>query len=260
MSIFDVAANAVARRTFFGAVSHLKVGKLTVEMPDGTTRVFDSENDGPSGVLQVKDDNFFSRVIFHGEIGFGEAYQARLCDSPDLVALIRLAILNRREVDLNKGPLKLLSKRKNIRLHRSRSNTMHQSKHNIHDHYDLGNDFFKLFLDDTMTYSSAVFDEPDQDLADAQRSKYRRIAELACITKNDHVLEIGTGWGGFAIFAAGTYGCRVTSVTISKEQLELAVERIDKAGLSDLIDVQMLDYREISGTFDKIVSIEMFEA
>jgi cyclopropane-fatty-acyl-phospholipid synthase len=260
LSILANATNALARRTFLSAVARLKVGKLTVEMPDGTSRTFDSGFVGPSGVLQVKSNDFFGKVIFHGEIGFGEAYQARLCDSPDLVTLIRLAILNRREVNLNSGPLKILSKRKNIRLHRGRKNTEEQSKHNIHDHYDLGNDFFRLFLDDTLTYSSAVFKTPEQDLADAQRNKYRRIAEGAKITQDDHVLEIGSGWGGFAIFAAGTYGCRVTSLTISKEQFDLAAERIAEAGLSELIDVQMLDYRQVIGTYDKIVSIEMFEA
>ena len=144
--------------------------------------------------------------------------------------------------------------------HRLRRNTRRQSQRNIAAHYDLGNDFYRLFLDETMTYSSAVFASPDQPLADAQRNKYRLVAEGAGLTRGDHVLEIGTGWGGFALYAAGEIGCRVTSITISREQFELARERVKEAGLDGLVDVQMRDYREITGTYDAIVSIEMLEA
>lgn len=199
-------------------------------------------------------------MLTGGEIGFGEAYQAGAFDSPDLVGLLELAILNRRAVDFNRGLLRLLAQRSNRRLHRSRANTIDQSKENIHAHYDLGNEFFALFLDETLTYSSAVFESDAQSLADAQRNKYQRMCELAGLTAGDHVLEIGTGWGGFAMFAAERYGCRVTTVTISKEQFDLAVQRIESAGLGHLIDVQLADYRDVSGAFDKIVSIEMFEA
>ena len=163
-------------------------------------------------------------------------------------------------MNLNSGPLRLVSKLGNRRLHLSRKNTEEQSKHNIHAHYDLGNDFFSLFLDETMTYSSAMFEDPADSLADAQRNKYRRICERAHLGKNDNVLEIGTGWGGLAIFAAGAYGCRVTTVTISQEQFTLATQRVEEAGLSGLVDVKMLDYREVTGQYDKIISIEMFEA
>ena len=249
-----------ARWALLKGLGRLKVGKLLVELPDSSTRLLDSGEPGPEGTLQVLDKAFFQQVLMHGEIGFGEAYQTGLCDSPDLVALLSLAIENRKAVDLNSGMMRAISRAKNIKLHRNRANTVEGSKENIHAHYDLGNDFFKLFLDNTMTYSSAVFDRADETLEDAQANKYWRLCELAKVSKEDVVLEIGTGWGGFAMFAASTYGCHVTSVTISKEQFDFAVGRIKQAGLADLIDVQLCDYRDIAGQFDKIVSIEMFEA
>ena len=249
-----------ARRVFEAAVSRINTGRLTIESPSGSAREFDSGAPGPAAVLRVHDPVFYQHVMLHGEVGFGEAYQNGWCSSPDLIALVRLAVLNRRAVNLNSGPLRLVSKLGNRRLHLSRKNTEEQSKHNIHAHYDLGNDFFSLFLDETMTYSSAVFEDPADSLADAQRNKYRRICERARLGKNDNVLEIGTGWGGLAIFAAGAYGCRVTTVTISQEQFTLATQRVEEAGLSGLVDVKMLDYREVTGQYDKIISIEMFEA
>ncbi|MEX2431563.1 MAG: cyclopropane-fatty-acyl-phospholipid synthase family protein [Dehalococcoidia bacterium] len=257
---FSTASQALARATFNRLVTKITVGTLTVETPDGRSRRINSGKPGPSAVLQVKDNAFYARVLLHGEIGFGEAYVDGLCGSPDLVQLLELAMVNRQAVDLNKGPLKLLSRRRNRKLHEQRENTVERSKDNIHAHYDLGNEFFNLFLDETMTYSSAVFERPDQSLADAQRNKYCRMCEQADITSADHVLEIGTGWGGFAMFAAQTYGCKVTTVTISGEQYALATERIKDAGLSHLVDVRMQDYREITGEYDKIISIEMFEA
>jgi cyclopropane-fatty-acyl-phospholipid synthase len=250
----------VARRAFLGAVKRIKLGKLTVEFPDGSTKLFDSGNPGPDAVLQVRSGDFYRGVIFHGEVGFGEAYQSGACDSPGLVDLIALALVNRRTVDLNSGPIRLLSRKRNIRMHRGRENTVEKSKDNIHEHYDLGNDFFHLFLDETLTYSGAFFESPEQDLADAQRAKYRRLCEMAGIGADHHVLEIGTGWGGFAMHAASTYGCHVTTITISQEQHNLATQRVKNAGLDHLIDVQLVDYREVDGKYDKIVSIEMFEA
>ena len=193
-------------------------------------------------------------------MGFGEAYQDGICTSPDLVQLLMLAVLNRRAVDLNSGPMRLLAKRSNRRLHRSRANTRTQSKDNIHAHYDLGNSFFELFLDETLTYSSAVFAFEGQPLAEAQANKYRRMCEFAGVTPASNVLEIGSGWGGFAIHAAREYGCRVTTVTISQEQFDLASQRIREAGVDHLVDIRLMDYRDVTGAFDCIVSIEMFEA
>jgi cyclopropane-fatty-acyl-phospholipid synthase len=141
-----------------------------------------------------------------------------------------------------------------------RRNTISGSRRNIEAHYDLGNDLYRLFLDETMTYSSAVFASPDQPLADAQRNKYRIIAERAGLQGGEHVLEIGSGWGGFAMYAAGELGCRVTSITISPAQHELATERVRAAGLADKVSIELRDYREVEGQYDAIVSIEMLEA
>lgn len=199
-------------------------------------------------------------MLARGEIGLGEAYMDGLWSSPDLPGLIELGARNRSAVDLNAAwatrPLRWLDRR----LHLRRRNTEEQSRSNIFAHYDLSNDLFALFLDETMTYSSAVFEAPDEPLADAQRRKYRALAELAGIHAGSRVLEIGSGWGGFALFVAETYGCHVTTVTISEAQLGLMRERIEAAGLGDRIDAQLCDYRRIEGTYDAIVSIEMFEA
>ena len=250
----------LARRAFFAAVRRIKIGSLRVDTPDRRSYSFETATPGPQGVLRIHDDSFYRRVITGGEIGFGEAYQDGICDSPDLVQLLMLAVLNRQAVNLNRGPMRLLSKRANLRLHRSRANTREQSKDNIHVHYDLGNPFFELFLDETLTYSSAVFAFEGQLLADAQANKYQRMCEFAGITAGSRVLEIGSGWGGFAIHAAREFGCHVTTVTISQEQFDLAAQRIREAGLSDRIDVRIADYRDVAGAFDSIVSIEMFEA
>jgi cyclopropane-fatty-acyl-phospholipid synthase len=144
--------------------------------------------------------------------------------------------------------------------HRLRRNDRANSRRNIAAHYDLGNDFYKLFLDETLTYSSAVFAYPGQPLADAQRNKYRLVAEGAGLQAGRHVLEIGTGWGGFALYAAGELGCRVTTITISRAQYAHARQRVSEAGLDHLVDVQLRDYRDVAGTYDAIVSIEMLEA
>jgi cyclopropane-fatty-acyl-phospholipid synthase len=145
-------------------------------------------------------------------------------------------------------------------IHRARRNTISGSRRNIRAHYDLGNDFYRLFLDETMTYSSAVFEAPDQSLADAQRNKYRVVAERAGIQPGMRVLEIGSGWGGFALYAASSLGCDVTSVTVSQAQHDLATQRIVAAGLGNRARIELRDYREIEGTYDAIVSIEMLEA
>lgn len=254
------AAGAIARPIFLRALNRISTGTLTVRLDDGSERTYKGAKEGPSAVLNVHDDAFFTRIIRHGEIGFGEAFVDGLCSSPDLVALVSLAIINRRGLNLNAGPLRVLSRLANRRMHLGRANTVDQAKENIHEHYDLGNDFFGLWLDDTMTYSSALFAEPGQELREAQLNKYRALCTLAGIGAESNVLEIGTGWGGFAMLAAQEYGCHVTTVTISKEQHDLAVERIAAAGLSERIDVVLSDYRDITGTFDAIVSIEMFEA
>mgnify|MGYP002737849698 FL=1 len=181
-------------------------------------------------------------------------------DSADLTGLVRLLLQNRAVLDGMEGGLARLSAPLRALLHRARRNTRSGSRRNIAAHYDLGNDFYLLWLDDTMMYSCAVFEQPDQSLAAASTAKLDRVCRKLALGPADHVLEIGSGWGGFALHAAGRYGCRVTSVTLSREQLELARVRVAAASLADRVEIRLVDYRDLEGQFDKLVSIEMIEA
>ena len=250
----------LARRIGDAAGRRIRTGSLTVVLPDGSRHVFGDRSSARRAEIHVHDIAALQRILVNGETGAGEAYMDGLWSSPDLVALIELASLNRASLALSAGWWRVPGQLVRTLAHRARRNTRAGSRRNIAAHYDLGNDFYRLFLDETLTYSSAVFASPDQSLADAQRNKYRRIAERAGLAPGQHVLEIGTGWGGFALYAAGELGCRVTSITISRAQWELARERVRAAGLESLVDLQLRDYREISGTYDAIVSIEMLEA
>jgi cyclopropane-fatty-acyl-phospholipid synthase len=171
-----------------------------------------------------------------------------------------MAVANRESLALSKGWWRLPAKAARTIGHRRNRNTKSGSRRNITAHYDLGNDFYRLWLDETMTYSSAVFESPAQSLADAQRAKYQAIAERARIEAGHHVLEIGTGWGGMALYLAGQLGAKVTTVTISQAQHDLARQRVREAGLEDLVSVELRDYRDLSGEYDAVVSIEMLEA
>ena len=250
----------LAWRIGVAGLSRMRTGGLTVVFPDGQRQVFGDVASPHQGVIHIHDRQAMVRMLIGGETGAGEAYVDGLWSSPDLPALLRVASLNRGALSLASGWWRFPLQLRRTWSHRARGNTKAGSRRNISAHYDLGNDFYGLFLDETMTYSSAVFETPDQSLADAQRNKYRRMAERAGLSAGQHVLEIGTGWGGFALYAAGELGCRVTTITISKEQHALATERIRAAGLSDRVDVRLLDYRDITGTYDAVVSIEMLEA
>jgi cyclopropane-fatty-acyl-phospholipid synthase len=204
-------------------------------------------------------DAFFRRFVLQGDLGAGESYMEGDWSSEDLPQFIKLVLRNRLHLPLD-TPLTKVLNLGNDWLHRLRANTRRGSRRNIRYHYDLSNDFFSLFLDETMTYSSALFAQEAQPLAEAQRNKFRSLAEKTLLGPRDHVLEIGCGWGGFAIFAARTYGCRVTGITISEQQYRLARQRVAAAGLEDCVSIQLQDFRDLTGRFDKIVSIEMFEA
>jgi cyclopropane-fatty-acyl-phospholipid synthase len=259
-SLAEPALGPLVRRIAMAFASRIQVGSLTIVFPDGARRTVGDRTSDRTAEIRFHDSRALVRMLLHGEPGAGEAYVDGLWSTPDLGGLLRLAALNREGFALSGGWWRAPLQVPRTLLHRARRNTVHQSRRNIAAHYDLGNDFYRLFLDETMTYSSAVFASPDQSLADAQRNKYRVMAERAGLTRGQHVLEIGSGWGGFAIYAAGELGCRVTSITISQAQRELAVERVREAGLQDLVDIQLRDYREIAGTYDAIVSIEMLEA
>jgi len=249
-----------ARRIMLGAARRIRVGRLVVVMPDGSRRAFGDAASPHVGEIHVHHPAAALRLLLGGDTGAGEAYMDGLWSSPDLPALLKLGALNRESLALADGWWRLPLRLQRTLAHRARRNTLDGSRRNIEAHYDLGNDFYRLFLDETLTYSCAVFASPDQSLADAQRNKYAIMAERAGLRGGEHVLEIGTGWGSFALYAAGELGCRVTTITISSAQRELAAERVRAAGLEDRVSVELRDYRAIEGTYDAIVSIEMLEA
>ena len=260
VSPMDQLLTTAASRITLAAASRIRTGHLTVRLPDGSERTFGDPESELHGEMHIHDMEALRRILVGGEVGGGEAYMDGLWSSPDLVALISLAVANRQALALSSGWWRLPAKLSRTLAHRRNGNTRAGSQRNIAAHYDLGNDFYGLWLDETMTYSSAVFDAPEESLEDAQRNKYRDMADRAGLEPGQHVLEIGTGWGGFSLYAAGERGCRVTTVTISPAQHELATRRVREAGLDNLVTVELRDYRDIVGTYDAVVSIEMLEA
>ncbi len=239
----------------------LREGSLMVH--DGsTTDQFGITEVDTHGLVQltIHDPRFYRRVALGGSLGAAESYLRGEWTASDLTSLLRLFVRNMPAADeMERGMARLTTPLARL-WHRLRSNSRTGSRKNIHSHYDLGNEFFELFLDETMTYSCGIFERDDATMAEASRAKLDRICRKLDLTPGDHVLEIGTGWGSFAIHAAGQYGCRVTTTTISREQHDLAAQRIREAGLEDRIDLRLKDYRDLEGTYDKLVSIEMIEA
>jgi cyclopropane-fatty-acyl-phospholipid synthase len=240
-------------------------GRLTMEFPDGTSRDFGKGEGGPQAVIAVRKEDFFRRCVLFGGVGMGEAYMDGDWDSPDLRAVIEWFVVNVHHDQLCKGsadrmPLVGFLKLINRLGHLMRSNSRSLSRKNIAEHYDLGNDFYRLWLDESMTYSCARFTSVDQTLESAQAAKYEALCRKLDLRSTDHVLEIGCGWGGFSLHAASQHGCRVTAVTISQAQFDAATEKIRAAGLEDRVTILLQDYRDLTGTFDKIASIEMLEA
>ncbi|MDR3388090.1 MAG: cyclopropane-fatty-acyl-phospholipid synthase [Rudaea sp.] len=210
--------------------------------------------------VHVYDAAFYRHVAGNGSVGAGEAYMDGLWQCDDLVALMRMLVRNRDLLDAMETGMARLGGMLMKAWHALRRNTRTGSRRNISAHYDLGNDFFRLFLDDNMMYSSAIFAAADESLEVASTRKLDRICQKLALSANDRVIEIGAGWGGFAIHAARNHGCRVTTTTISREQYDLACERVQAAGLADRVEVLLQDYRDLSGRYDKLVSIEMIEA
>ncbi|MEM8920278.1 MAG: class I SAM-dependent methyltransferase, partial [Pseudomonadota bacterium] len=228
---------------------NLSRGRLDVVLPDGRTLRFEGPEPGAHAVIIAKDLRFTRRVLSQGDIGFAEAYMADEFDTPDLTAILEFFSQNFEAA----GRLAVggwISRAMNKVRHILHRNSKSGSKKNILAHYDLGNQFYERWLDTTMTYSSATFEAPGQPLQDAQLSKYRRIAEGIALKPDAHVLEIGSGWGGFAEVAAKEFGAKVTSVTISNAQHEFASKRMFEAGLAERVDIQLRDYRDIDGKFD----------
>ena len=240
-------------------LSHLHCGRLTLTLPDGSQHQFSGALSGPDSDLTIHTEFALRRLLHDGKMGFCEAFMDGEASSQSLPTLIELAVLHDKYLE---NALKTnIFRQAGLRLfHMLRRNNKLGSAKNIAHHYDIGNGFYEAWLDPTMTYSSAVFDSETDDLTTAQLNKYKRLAELADIQPGDRVLEIGCGWGGFAKFVSQHIGAHVTAITISQAQLAYAEASLAEAGLQNKVDLKLMDYRDLQGRFDKIVSIEMFEA
>jgi len=249
----------VAKSMLLGAFSGLREGYL--ELRDGNDVFrFGDEASQLRAEGRIRDPRAYSLGAFRGEVGLGEAYMQGYWTSPDPVAVVRLAVRNMAAFDQSGGIMAGLGKLMARLRHLGRANDRTGSKSNIAAHYDLGNDFYRLFLDESLAYSCAFFEHPDQDLGSAQRAKFERICQKLKLGPQDRVLEIGTGWGGFAAYAAKTRGCHITTTTISRQQHDYAQALFAQEGLENHITLLFEDYRDLQGQFDKVVSIEMFEA
>jgi cyclopropane-fatty-acyl-phospholipid synthase len=243
----------------FDVISKMKRGRMDFVLPDGRTFRWEGKQAGHVAVLNIHHPDLFARLVREGDLGFCEAYMEKWWDTPDLMAFLDLVHEEENDVFDSFPGQSLVRAYERLRFW-LQSNTKKQAKKNISYHYDLGNDFYGLWLDDTMTYSSAKFETGQEDLEKAQIQKYASMVDEMGAKEGDHVLEIGCGWGGFAEYAAKERGLKVTCLTISKEQYKYAVERIEKAGLSDRVTFKLQDYRDEQGQYDGIASIEMFEA
>ena len=232
---------------------------LRLRLPDGSRRSFGPKDAPRQAHVELHHSRFFTRVVLGGTTGVGESYMAGEWSSDDLTALLQEALRNGPRLGLE-SHASLLARLLNAWRYRRRTNTRAGSERNIQAHYDLGNAFYRLFLDESLTYSCARWPEGCDDLATAQRLKLEDICDKLDLGPGHHVLEIGSGWGGFALHAAQTTGCRVTGITISREQFELSRRRAAEAGLSDRAEFHFCDYRDLQGQYDRVVSIEMFEA
>jgi cyclopropane-fatty-acyl-phospholipid synthase len=245
--------------TFFSVLQRLETGALEVALPDGRVFAVQGEQAGPAGRIDVANPGFFTRMARDGEIAFPEMYMEGWWNTPDLQALLDVLLLNNDKVARGFLGAALVRAYERLR-HWLRSNTRRGARRNIAYHYDLGNEFYRLWLDDTMTYSSALFSGQGETLRDAQQNKYASICDRMDLRRGDHVLEIGCGWGGFAEYAIRERGARVTGLTLSREQHDYARKRLFDAGLAERAEIVMRDYRDETGIYDGIASIEMFEA
>jgi cyclopropane-fatty-acyl-phospholipid synthase len=251
----------LAKRGLFSRLSELKRDQIIIH--DGSqAHVFGEghADDSLSVTITVNNPQFYSDIAFGGSVAAGESYFLKKWDCSDLTALVRILLRNRSILDGMDDKSTRLKAPTFKLIHWLNRNTRKGSQRNIESHYNLGNELFRLFLDKNMMYSSALYTRQDMTLEEASDAKLQRICEKLNLQANDHVLEIGTGWGGFAIYAATHFDCKVTTTTISSEQYELACIRVKEAGLSDKIQVLFKDYRDLEGTYDKLVSIEMIEA
>ena len=250
----------LARSLIMNRLNEVSFGQLTVVDERGP-HVFGRSDSGPRATVQIHHPDAWTAIALGGSLGAGESYMDGLWSADDLVATVRVLLrTSTRLSNLDGSGLGLVRSTVEGLYHRMRRNTKDGSRRNIADHYDLGNDFYALWLDPSMMYSSALWERDDMTLEEAQQARLDRICRKLELRPDDHLLEVGTGWGGMAIHAASRFGCRVTTTTISREQHDLAVARVRDAGLSERITVLLQDYRDLRGSYDKLVSIEMIEA
>ena len=242
----------------FNKLSDLKYGQLDLILTDGRIFRITGEHPGPSGAIEVQNSGLFARLVRDGELGFAEAYMDEWWTTPDLQATLDVLLLSNDEVREDLPGVALVRMYERLR-HWWRSNSKRQARKNISAHYDLGNEFYGKWLDESMTYSSAMF-TADEATEAAQAQKYESICNIIGARDNHHVLEIGCGWGGFAEHAAKSRGARVTGLTISQAQHDFAKERMFREGLNEKVDIVLRDYRDESARYDGVASIEMFEA
>jgi cyclopropane-fatty-acyl-phospholipid synthase len=265
MAHSDRHRTSVYERIVLNLFEGMTQGHMRLTLQNGETRHLGDPNSPFKATVRVVRDAFFRKCVLYGDVGFGESYVDGDWETDNITAVIQWFLLN-----VENAPTLSGSKRKlvpgnilkvlNRLYHKLRSNNLQGSRKNISEHYDLSNQFFELFLDRSMTYSSGFYVKPEVSLEEAQIEKYDRLCRKLKLQPADHLLEIGSGWGGFAVHAARNYGCRITTVTISREQFEYAQERFRREGLDYLIDIKLADYRTLTGSYDKIVSIEMLEA
>ena len=242
-----------------GMASKLRYGRIDFVLPDGRRFRAEGQNPGPVAELDIHNGDLFARLIREGDLGFCDAYLDGWWSTPDLQAFMDFIHADNEDIYDGFPGMGLVRRFEQLRFWLQR-NSKDQARKNISYHYDLGNEFYGLWLDDTMSYSSAIFEDPQQSMESAQIAKYKSMVDEMGVQEGDHVLEIGCGWGGFAEYAAAERGLKVTCLTISEEQFNYAVERIEKKGLSDKVTLKLQDYRDERGLYDGIASIEMFEA
>lgn len=248
-----------ARNLVMGRLKGIDFGELTV-IDEWGTWVFGRPDAGPRAMVHIHDAAAWTAIALGGSLGAGESYMDGLWSADDLVATVRVLLRASSRLSRVDGGLGLVRGTLDSFYHRFRRNTKTGSRRNIAEHYDLGNEFYRLWLDASMMYSAAIWERDDMTLEDAQRARLERIGRKLQLSLGDHLLEIGTGWGAMALHAASRFGCRVTTTTLSHEQYDLACERVRAAGFEDRITVLLRDYRDLKGTYDKFVSLEMIEA
>ena len=255
----DLSGLPTPLKIIFRVARRIRWGSITMIVPDGRAFRFQGSEPGRNAVFKLNDYAVFKKLWRHGTLGFGEAYFQGLWESPDVTALLEVLARNEDDFEEFFNAGKLFQPVQQL-FNWLRRNNKSGSRRNIMAHYDLGNDFYGQWLDPTMTYSSAKFDDGTEDLSEAQRNKYKSLAKQLKLEPHHSVLEIGSGWGGFAEYAAQEIGCRITGITISPEQYRFSVDRIKRLGLEDKVEFRLQDYRDVEGRFDRIASIEMLEA